>query len=81
MALEIIKSDDYIEYFLFPQLNAPSDELEVEENILKEVLVKVNNLAEEYCDSYIWHKDPYNFKVKNRNSHLLIDNSENEEGD
>lgn len=68
MALEIVRNDDFIEYFLFPTIDHVS---EIEEDAtLDELLKQINELASSYSN-YIWHKDPFNLKARNRNSHLL----------
>jgi hypothetical protein len=76
MALEIVRNDDFIEYFLFPNINGTSES--DEDDALVEILKKINELSTSYTSSYIWHKDPINFKARNRNSHLLNPESKGE---
>lgn len=76
MALEIVRNDDYIEYFLFPNIDQVSENQEDE--ILNEILNQVNSIAGAYTSNYIWHKDPFGLKARNRNSHLLNPESKGE---
>lgn len=69
MALEIVRNDDYVEYFLFPNITAVSENQE--EEILIETLKQVTEISKLYTSNYIWHKDEFNLKARNRNSHLL----------
>lgn len=75
MALEIIRTDDFIEYFLFPQLDGVLEENEVE--ALNVISQKINEIAQSYVSNYIWHKDPFILKTRSRTTHLLssIDNN------
>lgn len=69
MALEIVRSDDFIEYFLFPQFEQLAEQQENE--ALNNVLLKAVEIATSYTKDYIWHKDPFALTVRNRSSHLL----------
>lgn len=69
MALEIVRNDDFIEYFLFPNIDQVSEANEDE--ILHESLKQVNAIASVYTSNYIWHKDPFGLKARNRKTHLL----------
>jgi hypothetical protein len=76
MALEIVRNDDFIEYFLFPNIDQVSEG--EEEDVLSEILSKINEISSAYTSSYIWHKDPFVLKARNRNSHLLNPESKGE---
>lgn len=76
MALEIVRNDDYVEYFLFPNIDQVSES--EEEEILNEVVKQVNEISSTYTSNYIWHKDPFGVKARNRNSHLLNPESKGE---
>ena len=69
MALEIVRNDDFIEYFLFPSIDHVSEA--EEDTALNELLKQINEISNSYASNYIWHKDPFNLKIRNRNSHLL----------
>ena len=73
MALEIVRNDDFIEYFLFPDIKEGQ-----EDEVLSEILTQVNDIARAYTSTYIWHKDPFNLKARDRNSHLLNPESKGE---
>lgn len=76
MALEIVRNDDFIEYFLFPDIDKLSEA--DEDKALSDVLKQVNDIASSYTANFIWHKDSFNLKAKNRNSYLLNLESEGE---
>lgn len=69
MAVEIIRNEDFVEYFLFPKIDQCSED--DERVILDQLLVKINAISADYTSSYIWHKDPFGLKVRTRSSHLL----------
>jgi hypothetical protein len=69
MALEIVRNDDFVEYFLFPNIDQLTEEKENE--ILNETVKQVNEISSTFTANYIWHKDPFSVKARNRNSHLL----------
>ena len=62
MALEVVKSEDFIEYFLFPDFNG-TDEND-KEGLLKEIIQKINEIAKAFTSKYIWHKDPFEIRTK-----------------
>lgn len=54
---EIIRADDFVEYFLFPSL----DELlgnDIDEK-LDRFLAEVNECVRAFTKDYIWHKEPF----------------------
>lgn len=59
-ALETVRDDDFVEYFLFvrPDDNN-SDKEEIEQHI-KSLNVKVLEFVTRLSDQYIWHKDQFN---------------------
>jgi hypothetical protein len=76
MALEIVRNDDYIEYFLFPKLDQlPEGD---EDDALAVLLAQINEISSTYTKNYIWHKDPFSLKARNSNSHLLNPESKGE---
>lgn len=62
MALEVVKSEDFIEYFLFPDLNEAEEN--DKEGLLKDLIQKINEIAKAYTSKYIWHKDPFEIRTK-----------------
>ncbi|RZF40264.1 hypothetical protein LSTR_LSTR007464 [Laodelphax striatellus] len=71
-AFEIVKEDDFVEYFLFPvgyDINNDSS--------LEEVTKRVNTIVNKYASSYIWQKDQFNVIPRNiAGLPLLVDNEE-----
>lgn len=69
MALETVRNYDFIEYFLFPLI---TEDCEIDEDLaLSELLNQINELSNTYTSNFIWHKDSFNLKARNRNSFLL----------
>ncbi|XP_055701059.1 protein ecdysoneless [Phlebotomus papatasi] len=68
--LEFVREDDYIEYYLFPQLTSPDNSRNEE---LNEILKTVEEVAEEFCCGYIWHRNAFHVRARPGNAHLLID--------
>lgn len=69
MALEIVKSEDFIEYFIFPDINEHNDE------VLNELSLKIGEIAKAYTGKFIWHKDPFEIRTKKFPS--ILSDSEN----
>lgn len=71
-ALEFVREEDYVEYFLFPpKINTPDTEPS-EENELNQVLVQIKTIQETFTRDYIWHKDQFQLTTRPRhfNVHL-----------
>lgn len=69
-AFEVIREDDYVEYFLFPKLNETDSE-GAEQNGLNDVLNEVTRIVGQFCANYIWHKDAFHVRAIHRNMNLL----------
>jgi hypothetical protein len=67
--LENLREEDFVEYFLFPNIKAC--ELQNEEELLKNVNAKVLEIAKNYCKNYIWHRDGFKVYPRYRNFNLL----------
>lgn len=76
MALEIVRSEDFIEYFIFPVISETSEGENVRE--FDELYQKINEIAKSYCSNYIWHKDPFNIKTKQFST--ILNNLERDSG-
>lgn len=74
---ETIRADDFLEYFLFPDLS------EQNENGDEEKLEKIRNdileSVRKYVENHIWHKDPFQLIVRDKNSNLLKPSDQDEE--
>uniref|UniRef100_A0A1B6M0R2 Uncharacterized protein n=1 Tax=Graphocephala atropunctata TaxID=36148 RepID=A0A1B6M0R2_9HEMI len=53
--LENVREDDFVEYFIFPTVDASNLDQ------LQKVLVSVNTVLEQFCLRYIWQKDEIKF--------------------
>ena len=67
--METVRADDFVEYFLFPNLN--SNAAEDNESNLDMVVLEINRIIERYCKEYIWHKDEFRLTPR---SNLLLEN-------
>ncbi|XP_059620082.1 protein ecdysoneless [Phlebotomus argentipes] len=76
--LEFVREDDYIEYYLFPRLEAAENSQNEE---LNEILVQVEGVSEAFCRGYIWHRDAFRVRARPGNAHLLIDHQGQTPGD
>lgn len=56
-ATDIVRADDFIEYFLFPSLDELSGN-DLEEK-LNNFSLEVNKHVKEFIGDYIWHKDSF----------------------
>lgn len=59
---EVIRADDFVEYFLFPSLdelsgNSPFEKLD---NFLRDV----NESVRKFTVDYIWHKEPFQLVLR-----------------
>lgn len=66
-ALETVREDDFVEYFIFPAINANDNE----EISLKNTLESVNNVIKKLTKDYLWHKDEFNLGVRTEDSNVL----------
>jgi hypothetical protein len=69
MALENVRSEDFIEYFIFPDINESNEE------VLNELSLKIAEIAKSYTGKYIWHKDQ--FEIRNQKFASILSDSEN----
>lgn len=56
-ATETIRADDFVEYFLFPELEQLQGN--DSEQKLANLLVDVNECVRKFIGDYIWHKEPF----------------------
>lgn len=76
MEFSSVRSDDFIEFYLFPDIKVTNSGVENEDQILDDLNKQVNELANVYCSNYIFHKESFKIQCKNRNEnsiHYLID--------
>lgn len=79
-ALEFVREEDYVEYYLFPpKFNTPDTEPS-EENELNLMLAEIRRVQETFTAGYIWHKDPFHLttRLKHFNEHLTEDKGKNQ---
>jgi hypothetical protein len=70
--MEIVRTEDFIEYFIYPQLNnAIKENDEEEDKALQVVQQKIDEIVNSYTSNYIWHKDSFQLKSRNGKFHLL----------
>ncbi|KAJ8924921.1 hypothetical protein NQ315_001078 [Exocentrus adspersus] len=70
--LETVREDDFVEYFLFPAIEARNET--EEETLLSSILDKANKIVKKYADDYLWHKDEFRLSprtsIHNKLSHI-----------
>lgn len=78
---EIIRADDFVEYFLFPDLNESNGIDSGNNNVsdaLEQIRKQIVDESIKFIGNYIWHKDPFQLIVKSKN--LKLTNENDEEG-
>lgn len=76
---ETIRADDFVEYYLFPDLSS-IDIKDNEESVLKKFLDEVYGSLSTYLNGYIWHKDQFQLIPRWGNSNLLNEDQEEDDG-
>lgn len=77
-SLEFVREDDFVEYFIFPQLTDEADDSEKAQRDLENVLQKVESIVSEVSRDYIWHKDEFRLTARTDRQQVLIQaNGEN----
>lgn len=69
--LETVRTEDYIEYYLFPDLKSNAAPVE---SVLETVIQQINTIADRFCEKYIWHKDGFRVSPRYSNASLLMEN-------
>uniref|UniRef100_A0A336LLL9 CSON010150 protein n=1 Tax=Culicoides sonorensis TaxID=179676 RepID=A0A336LLL9_CULSO len=62
--LEFVREDDYVEYFLYPEVSSISE--------LQKLLDEINEIVKEFSKEYIWHKDAFNLKIRDSEEDTVI---------
>lgn len=71
---EVIRADDFVEYFLFPSIEDLNGNNTVEK--LENFLNDVNECVQNFTVDYIWHKEPFQLVVRTpETSKLFNENS------
>lgn len=72
--LEIVREDDFVEYFIFPEIGLDCDQNEIKDR-LSQVLTSLKNIINKYGSSYIWQKDEISLIQKFECEKLQVDES------
>lgn len=72
-ALEFIREDDFVEYYVFPTILSNNEK--DQEEILNSTLQRISKTINKYCSQYLWHKDEFRLWPKTK-SNCLLDNEE-----
>lgn len=59
-ALETVRDDDFVEYFLFVRRDDSAEDAEELVKRINQLNARVLELVDRMSDQYIWHKDPFN---------------------
>lgn len=70
---EVIRADDFVEYFLFPSLDELSGNNAEEK--LDNFLREINECVQQFTVDYIWHKEPFQLVVRTSNTSKLFNAS------
>lgn len=70
---EVIRADDFVEYFLFPSLDELSGNNADEK--LEHFLHKVNESVQIFSVDYIWHKEPFQLVARTPETSKLFNES------
>lgn len=70
---EVIRADDFVEYFLFPSLDELSGNNAEEK--LDNFLREINECVQQFTVDYIWHKEPFQLVVRTPNTSKLFNAS------
>ena len=70
---EVIRADDFVEYFLFPSIEELSGN-NVEEK-LENFLREINECVQQFTVDYIWNKEPFQLVVRTPNTSKLFNAS------
>lgn len=73
-----IRADDFVEYYLFPNLEL-NNGIKKDEEFLAKYLQEINKSVKEFTKDYIWHKEPFQLFVHNSNINILSKDDENKE--
>lgn len=72
---ETIRADDFVEYFLFPDLSHANGNNNVSDS-LEQIRARITEESNKFIGNYIWHKDRFQLIVKSDNLKLTNDNDE-----
>lgn len=60
--IEVIRADDFVEYFLFPSLDQLNGNSTAEK--LDNFRQSVNDSVKQFTADYIWHKEPFQLVIR-----------------
>lgn len=70
--LETVRAEDFIEYYLFPDVKQSSTS-DIS-TVLEDVIQQITKISKQYTSTYIWHKDSFRVTSRYGNANLLIEN-------
>lgn len=76
--IEVIRADDFVEYFLFPSLDQLQGNSTTEK--LENFQHSVNDSVQKFTADYIWHKEPFQLVIRTPETSRLF-NEINIEGE
>lgn len=79
--LQLVREDDFVEYFLFPeQKNASLEEIQQRKH-MEEFLKDCKSITDRHIAerNYIWHKDEFNLTIRTSAEQILLDDQQNTE--
>lgn len=74
-ATETIRADDFVEYFLFPNINKQNVD-EDEMIFMEQFLCELNKEVKTFIGDYIWQKDPFQLIIQTKSSQIVNENNQ-----
>lgn len=71
--IEVIRADDFVEYFLFPSLDQLNGNITAEK--LENFLQNINDSIQQFTAHYIWHKEPIQLVARTPETSRLFNES------
>lgn len=75
-ATEVIRADDFVEYFLFPSLDQLNGN-DIDEK-LEKFLHEINEFVRNFTKNYIWHKEPFQLITRTSETTKLFIEAKND---
>lgn len=71
-ATETIRADDFVEYFLFPNIHKENEDDEMV--FMEQFLCEINKAVKTFIDDYIWQKDSFQLIIQTKLSQIVKEN-------
>jgi len=72
-ALEVVRSEDFVEYLLFPKETETKASSHDSTDTLTSLCNVVRCIVAENSNGYLWHRDPFNITTKDNDTEIVKD--------